>query len=239
MKKLLLFASLVLVFSSCDTLNQVAKNAPSKIPGSLPLSDLEIVSGLKDALKIGTKNAISTLSVPDVFYKDAALRIPFPPEVAIVDQKLRQLGMNKMVDDFIVTMNKGAGEAVKEASPIFTNAITKMSFQDARAILKGNENAATLYFKDKTTQELFGLFKPKVQATLDNVGVTRYWTDIMSTYNKIPLVQKVETDLAKYVTNMAMDRLFTKIAVEEKLIRTDPAKRVTDIMKKVFGAKNL
>ena len=235
MKKIIALLALISILASCDVLTKVAKQVPSNIP----LTDNEIVNGLKDALKIGTSNAVNTLSVPNTFYNDMSLRIPFPKDVQVVEQKLRQLGMNKLVDDFIINMNKGAGEAMKEASPIFANAIKQMSFQDARSILKGADNAATNYFKEKTSEALFSLFKPKVQTVLESVGVTKYWSDIMGAYNKIPLVQKVETDLGKYVTEMAMDRLFTKIAVEEKLIRTDPSKRVTEILKKVFGAKNV
>jgi hypothetical protein len=237
MKKIIAFAVISMLLFSCDVLNEASKNV--KLPANLPLTDAEIVSGLKDALKIGTQGAVGFLSTPGTFYNDLSLRIPFPPEVSFVEQKLRQIGMNKLVDDFIVTMNKGAGEAVKEATPIFANAIAQMTFQDARSILKGPDNAATKYFKDKTSQQLYNLFKPKVQKTLDNVGVTKHWSELTGAYNKIPLVEKVETDLNRYVTNMAMDRLFTRIASEEKLIRTDPAKRVTDILKKVFGATNI
>ncbi len=143
--------------------------------------------------------------------------------------------MGKKVDEFIVNMNKGASEAVKQATPIFSDAVRNMSFADAKQILQGPDNAATNYFKDKTSSQLFGLFKPKVQQTLDQVEVTKYWTDIMTIYNKIPLTQKVETDLAKYVTDKAMAGLFIKIAEEEKKIRTDPVARISDILKKVFG----
>jgi enolase len=132
-------------------------------------------------------------------------------------------------------MNHGAENAVSKAAPIFLNAITSMTFADAKNILKGADNAATEYFKGKTTTALFGLFKPEIQKALDAVNATKYWSDITSTYNKIPFVTKIETDLAKYVTDKALTALFTQIASEEKKIRTDPLARVNDILKKVFN----
>jgi len=229
--KLILLISII-TLSSCDILEEVL-NSASTVPSSL--SNEDIIAGLKDALSIGTSNSVGVLSQEGGFLNNPALKIPFPAEAKIVEDKLRQIGAGKMVDDFVANMNKGASEAVKEATPIFSNAIKRMTFADAKQILQGPDNAATNYFKDKTSVQLSNLFKPKVQQTLDRVKVTKYWSDIMSTYNKIPFTQKIETDLAKYVTDKAMEGLFTKIAEEEKKIRTDPVARVTDILKKVFG----
>lgn len=231
MKKVFIIALFVTGLTSCDILSQFV----SVKPGKVPLTESEIIAGLKEALNVGTRNAVGFLSQEGTFYNNLNLRVPFPPDAKKVEDKLRQVGMGKMVDDFIVNMNKGAGEAVKEATPIFADAVKQMTFSDARNILNGPQNAATEYFKQKTTTQLFNLFKPKVQATLDRVQVTKYWGDLTAAYNKIPLVTPVETDLAKYVTEMAMDRLFGQIAIEEQKIRTDPAARVTDILKRVFG----
>ena len=163
------------------------------------------------------------------------LRIPFPNDVKQVEIKLRALGLNRQVDQFILSMNRGAEKAVQKAGPIFLSAITEMSFSDARNILNGPDNAATTYFRNKTESKLVVAFKPDIKETLDQIHVTKLWTDITSTYNKIPLTRDVETDLPQYVTGKAIDGLFIKIAEEEKKIRSDPAARVSEILKKVFG----
>ncbi|MCF8298018.1 MAG: DUF4197 domain-containing protein [Saprospiraceae bacterium] len=233
MKKFnLVLIAIIFTLSSCDVLESIIGMAPQ---GPAPLTNSEIVAGLKDALNVGTKNAVGNLSQEGGFLNNPVLKIPFPPEAQKVEEKLRQIGMGNKVDEFVVNMNKGASEAVKQATPIFANAVKSMSFADAKQILQGPDNAATNYFKDKTSAELFKLFQPKVQQTLDQVAVTKYWDDITGIYNKIPFVTKVETDLTKYVTEKAMDGLFFKIAEEEKKIRTDPVARVTDILKKVFA----
>ncbi|MBN2728100.1 MAG: DUF4197 domain-containing protein [Bacteroidales bacterium] len=233
MKKIL-FAILLmpaLVFNSCDTL----KNINLPIDGVVSLSESDIVAGLKEALNVGTNNSVSFLGKTDGFLKNPSFKIPFPEEAQKVETKLRELGMHELVDNFIVSINRGAEQAVSKAAPIFVDAITSMTFEDAKNILKGEDNAATNYFKSKTSGALFNLFKPVIQTALDQVNATKYWSDITSTYNKIPFVTKVETDLAKYVTDKAMGALFTKIADEEKKIRTDPAARVSEILKKVFN----
>lgn len=220
-----------LAFNSCDTLKNI--NLPLDTP--LALSESDIVAGLKEALSVGTNNSVSFLGKADGFLKNPQFKIPFPEDVQQVESKLRAMGLNDLVDNFITSINRGAENAVSKAAPIFINAITSMSFEDAKNILKGSDNAATEYFKGKTSTALFNLFKPEIKKALDAVNATKYWTDITSTYNKIPFVTKVETDLPKYVTDKAMTALFTKIADEEKKIRTDPVARVSDILKKVFN----
>ena len=229
MKKLFFSFSLLTFFiASCDVLQQQLNNAPI-------ISETEIVSGLKEALKVGTNNSIAVLGIAGGFNNNSRFKIPFPSEAQRAETKLRELGMNELVDKFIKTMNEGAENAVSKAAPIFVNAITNMTFQEAKTILKGNNDAATQYFKTKTQTQLFELFKPEVKKALDAVNATKYWTDIVGVYNKIPLVNKVDTDLPKYVTNKAIDALFIKMAEEENLIRTDPAKRISEILKKVFN----
>ncbi len=229
MKKIFLsFSLLALFLTSCDILQQ-------QLNSTVVISEADIVSGLKEALKVGTNNSVSTLGISGGFYNNAKFKIPFPSEAQRAETKLRELGMNEMVDKFIKTMNEGAENAVSKAAPIFINAITSMTFQEAKTILKGNNDAATQYFKSKTQTQLFDLFKPEVKKALDAVNATKYWADIVGVYNKIPLVNKVETDLPKYVTNKAIEALFIKIAEEETLIRTDASKRVSEILKKVFN----
>ncbi len=226
---------ILLPFSSCDVLMKSLENASSQtVTGSVTTS--EIVAGLKEALKVGTNNAVSTLNIKDAFYKSARFKIPFPNDVKIVEDKLRQYGMGSIIDDFVEKMNRGAEQAVAEAKPIFVNAITSMTIQDAKNILFGADNAATNYFKQKTSGALFNAFKPKVKSVLDNkVKVTQTWNDVLSAYNKIPGVTKVDTDLPKYITDKTIEALFTRIAEEEKNIRENPTARVNAILQKVFG----
>lgn len=242
MKKIL-FGLLISLFmlSGCDllknlTLNDVLEYAENAQTPALTESD--IISGLKEALKVGTQNAVSKLSKTDAFYKDPILKIPFPPEVEVVEEKLRTIGLDKPVDDFITQLNRGAEKAVIKASPIFIDAIAGMSISDAKNILHGADNAATTYFQKNTSAALQKAFKPEVQNTLNEINLTKYWSNLTTAYNAIPFTKKVETDLAQYVTDMAIKGLFMKIADEEKKIRQDPAARVTEILKKVFGSLN-
>lgn len=234
MKKLSFFvlAFVALSWIGCEQLSQIQKN----MEGSGALTNGEIISGLKQALEVGTGNAVKILNKEDGYFKDPLVKIPFPQDALRAADKLRDLGMGNLVDNFIMTLNRGAEKAAKEAAPIFVDAIKQMTFADAKNILQGPENAATEYFKGKTSQSLFGKFSPVIKTTLDQVNATKYWGDITGTYNKIPFVQKVETDLVKYTTDKAMTGLFMKLEGEEKKIRQDPMARVTDLLRKVFGS---
>jgi hypothetical protein len=234
--KFLIVAALMLSFSSCDVLLEAMNQASQAQTGQGGVTNTQIISGLKEALKVGTKNAVGTLSIKDGFFKNNRFKIPFPQEVKQVETKLRQIGMGHLVDNFVEKLNRGAEEAVKEASPIFVNAITSMSINDARNILFGADNAATQYFKSKTHNKLVSKFKPKVKNVLDNkVKVTQAWKDVTNVYNKIPGVKPVQTDLPQYVTDRAIQALFVRISEEEKKIRDNPAARVSQILKTVFG----
>lgn len=200
-----------------------------------PLTNDEIVGGLKEALKIGVNTGSGLASKVDGFYKNPRLFIPFPQEVQQVEGKLRQLGFNKLCDDFTLSLNRGAEEACKSAAPIFVNAITSMTFADALGILKGGDGAATNYLKKTCTTSLVNAFKPTIKNALDKVSATKYWTDVTTTYNKIPLVEKVNTDLPAYVTDKAVSGLFLLITDEENKIRKDPFARTSDLLKKVFA----
>ncbi len=231
MKKIVFSLAIIMIaLSGCDTLSKI--NLTNNIP--VVLSEGDVVNGLKEALNVGTNNAVGLLGKPDGILRNPLYMIPFPQEAIRAKEKLEQLGMETLIDNFIATMNHGAENAVSKAGPIFLNAISSMTISDAVNILKGADNAATEYFKSKTTASLTALFKPEISKALDAVNCTKYWTDITSTYNKIPLVNPIETDLSKYVTEKALNALFTQIATEEKKIRTNPAARINDILKKVF-----
>ena len=225
------FAFVTLTWSSCDVLKEVQDVAL----GTGTLSDADIIAGLKQALEVGTGNASNRLNSTNGYYGDPLVKIPFPPDAQRAADKLNQLGMEKLVNDFVLKLNRGAEAAAKEAKPIFVDAIKAMTFADARQILSGPDNAATNYFEGKTRQPLYGKFNPVINRTLEEVKAATAWEKVTSTYNKIPLVTKVNTDLTDYATNKALDGLFVKLAGEEKKIRTDPAARVTELLKKVFG----
>ncbi len=229
-KQLITLIFITTLLGGCDILKEL------ELPTSMPLTTSEIIQGLKEALKVGTNNAVTALNCENGFYGNPLLKIPFPEEVKVVEEKLRAVGLDKIVDDFILNMNRGAEKAVSKAGPIFINAIKEMTFDDARNILKGPDNAATEYFRNKTSTELSDAFKPGVQETLEQMHVTKYWSDVMTAYNKIPFTRSVETDLAKYVTDKAVNGVFHNLAKEEKLIRNDPKARVTEILKRVFGS---
>lgn len=212
-----------------------ALNTASATNGPAPLTNDEVISGLREALSVGTNNSTGLASKLDGYYKNPALFIPFPPEAQKVKDKVEQLGMKEQSDKFVMTLNRAAEEAAKDAAPVFLNAIKGMSIQDGFAILKGADNAATQYLKDKTTAELTSKFTPVVQNAINKVELTKYWNPIITTYNKIPFVEKQNPDLTAYVTGKAIDGLFKLIADEELKIRKDPVARVTDILKRVFG----
>ncbi len=218
--------------SSCEILNQIEIPEGTGEPG---LTEEEVARGLKQALDVGTENAVQYLSKENALYGDPKLRIPFPKDAEIVEQKLRELGMGQLVDNFIEQMNHGAEEAMTKAKPVFVEAIKQMTIQDAWSILKGEDNAATMYFKNKTYDKLYDLFKPQLTNTLDQMQVTQLWTDVMTAYNKLPFQKKVNADLPDYVTKQALDRLFVQIQLEEEKIRENPQARVTELLKKVFS----
>ncbi len=237
----LAIATLSLVFTqSCSDaqLKQLSKtmeevNKTMQTPA--PLTNSEVISGLKEALKVGINNSSSLASKTDGYFKNPLLKIPFPTEAQNVEAKLRQLGLGNLCDQFIESLNRGAENAANKSVPVFVNAITSMSIGDGFQILKGGNNAATEYLKSKTTNDLIAAFKPSIQQSLDAVNATKYWSDIITRYNKIPLVQKVNPDLAGYATDRAIKGLFVLVADEEAKIRTNPAARVNDILKRVFG----
>jgi hypothetical protein len=204
--------------------------------GASGLSSDDIISGLKEALIVGSKNSSEKLSAADGFFKDAAVKVLMPAEAKKVEQKLRQLGMGQMVDDAILSMNRAAEEASKSAAPIFINAVKKMTVQDGLGILNGADTAATGYLRKTTSPELMASFHPVIDSALQKTGATKYWKDIFDTYNKFTL-KPINPDLSAYVTDKAMSGIFYYVAEEEKKIRTNPAARINDILQKVFSKR--
>lgn len=198
------------------------------------LSNSDIAGGLKEALTIGAKNAANKLSLTDGFFKNAAIKILLPPEAQKVERTLRSLGMGSIVDKAILSMNRAAEDAAKQAAPIFINAITSITIQDGINILRGGNNAATNYLKGKTTAALTAAFSPVIQKSLNKVGAPDIWRNVFSTYNKFS-PSKVNPDLTGYVTERALNGMFVSIGEEEAKIRTNPAAQVTGLLQKVFG----
>jgi hypothetical protein len=227
-------------FVSCAQLdlNKINKTIKDNTGLSKPLSNDEIIRGLKEALTIGSNNSASKASKVDGYFKHSIIKIPFPAEAREMEQKLRSIGMDKQVDEFVLTLNRAAEEAAKEAGPVFVNSVKQMTITDGVKILKGKDDEATQYLKRTTSVELTNKFRPIVKRAIDKVQVTSYWNPLASTYNKIPFVTKVNPNLEEYVTQKALDGLFYLVAQEELKIRKDPVARVTDLLKRVFGNKN-
>ncbi|MGC4021796.1 MAG: DUF4197 domain-containing protein [Cyclobacteriaceae bacterium] len=200
------------------------------------LSTTDIANGLKEALNKGITKAADSLSKVDGYFKNPKIKIPFPPDAQKMEKKLRDIGMGKDVDNFIMTLNRGAEGAAKQATPIFLDAIKKMTITDASSILKGQPDAATQYLQTATTAQLKAQFQPIIKASLDKVNATKYYSNLASEYDKIPFVKKVNPDLAAYTTDLAIKGLFLKIAEEEKNIRANPKAQTTELLKKVFSS---
>jgi hypothetical protein len=204
--------------------------------GGSGLSNTEIIDGLKQALEVGTKNAVDVVSKTDGYFGNPDIRIPLPDSVQKVEKLLRAAGYGQKVDDFELSMNRAAERAAPEAKAIFWDAIKGMSFDDARKILDGPDNAATEYFRGKTQGRLTEIFKPIVHSSMSEVGVTRTYQELDAKVRSIPFAGSLSFDLDQYVTKGGLNGLFFMLAQEEKKIRQDPAARVTDLLQKVFGS---
>lgn len=242
MKKIFIISGIIATsLVSCDVLNDVA-NVILTDDGSTStpaLTNSEVISGLKEALSVGIINSVNLTSVRDGFLGNTEIRLPFPPDAIKLREKAIDWGLQGQVDKIETTLNRAAEEATKEATPIFINAITNMSVSDGFAILKGGNGAATKFLKDNTSAQLMTAFVPKVQEAIEKVKLTEYWNQVAAKYNTAMTVtggQKVETDLNAFVTQRAIDGLFTMVGKEENKIRLDPAARVTDLLAKVFGS---
>lgn len=238
-----LLASLFIIsLFSCSIMEDVSttilsptNNSPSKID----LTNEEVISGLKEALNVGIKNAVNLSSVTDGFLKNDVIRLPFPPDAIKVREKAINFGLSKQVTTFEETLNRAAEEATKKALPIFIDAIKNMSVSDGFSILKGGDGAATKFLKSQTSNQLVIAFAPVVKEATTKVQLTAYWNPIITRYNSAMTLsggQKLDPDLDAYITQKAIDGLFYLVETEENKIRKDPLARVSDILVKVFGS---
>jgi hypothetical protein len=231
------FLAFFLIGCTAQQIQQARKTLEDAMGDTAPTT-AEVAKGLKEALIQGTDKGTSTVSQLNGYYNNPKIKIPFPPEIQNVESKLRQIGLGSQVDQFVETLNRGAEEAAKEAKPIFVNAITSMTIQDAWGILKGEEDAATQYLIRTTSTDLKQAFSPIIKRALDKTNATKYYSDIISAYNRIPLVDDVDPDLESYATDKAIQGLFIMIAQEEKNIRDNPGARTSDLLKRVFSQQD-
>lgn len=244
MKKLITFSLLIFIsfslFAQTDpsNLGGMLKKATSVLSKNSSLgsglSSDQIVSGLKEALSLGAQKSGDKLSATDGFFKDAAVKILLPQQVQDVEKKMRMFGMGKLVDNAELSMNRAAEDASKSAAPIFLSAIKQMALMDALQILRGTDTAATAYLRKTTSPQLTTAFMPVIEVSLKKTDAAKYWNQVFTAYNRFSS-KKVDTDINSYVTGKALDGLFYYVAQEEIGIRKNPADRVTDILKTVFG----
>jgi hypothetical protein len=232
--KLFLFLTAVFSFFSCAEMHQVMR----QFPQTDGIQILDISGGLKEALNNGISKQVTKLTATDGFYKNEAVKILLPEELQKVDKALRKIGLSSLADEGLLVLNRAAEDAVKEATPIFVDAVRKMSFADAKEILMGNESSATTYLQNGTSTALYGKFNPVIKTSFSKVGADKVWANIITKYNSIPFVKKVNPDLTDYVTNQAMNGVFTMIAVEEKNIRTNLSSRTSVLLQKVFAMQD-
>lgn len=238
MKRLLVFCIGLLFCSSAARaqLDQLEKRIG--IGGESSLSESKVASGLKDALQVGTDKAVKSTGRTDGYFGNQAIKILMPSNLRTVEKGLRAMGYGPKVDDFILSMNRSAEAAAPAARKIFVDAILAMSFDDAKKILSGGDTAATDYFKGKTTDDLTTAFRPIVEKTMDENGVTRQYKELTDQYASIPFAKSQMFDINKYVVTKALDGLFYELAEQERQIRKDPAARTTNLLKEVFGKSN-
>lgn len=234
MKKVIytLFVIVSVFFISCDTLSQL----PIKTGNGV--TETEAGQGIKEALSQGLVNAVLRLNKEDGFFKDALYKVLLPPDAKKIENTLRNLGFNSMVDKAILQINRAAEDAAGTAKPIFIDAVKSMSISDAIGLIRNGDTSATHFFRTKTTDKLIAAFLPVIKASLDKVDATKYYGDLVSKYNSLPTTfKKLNPDLPAYVTDRATFALFDLVSIEEKNIRHNAAARTTDLLKKVFGAK--
>ncbi len=233
MKHLILAAG-VFFLTGCAELQQAA----GQFPQTQGISTADIASGLKSALDQGIDKQVSKLTATDGFYKNPSVKILFPPELEKVERGLRNVGLGSLADEGVKALNRAAEEAVKEATPIFVDAVKQMTVNDARSILMGNEDAATQYLQRTTSSALYAKFNPVVQRSLGKVGADKIWGNLISKYNALPLTADVNPDINDYVTNMALKGVYEMIAVEEKNIRQDLSARTSTLLQRVFALQD-
>jgi hypothetical protein len=246
MKKILALIGIPLLLFGCSekglqNLNDVLSTTKDVLAEYEPikLTNTEVISGLKEALKVGTDSAVGLVSKMNGFYKNPSIFIEFPPEAIKVKNTLNDAGFGSLMDDFEMTLNRSAEEAAKLATPIFKDAITSMSISDGFTLLNGSNNAATNCLQEKTSSQLKEKFSPVVNNAINKVQLTKHWEPILKKYNLLTLLtgaDAINPDLEAYVTQKTLDGLFLQIAKEEKQIRENPSARVSDILQRVFGS---
>lgn len=238
-QKIMLKKIIALVFilnlTSCAELQQVVNQLPQS--GGV-LSNTDIAAGLRQALDLGIEKQVSKLTQTDGFYKNELVKILLPDELQKVDKALRDIGLSSLADEGLKALNRAAEDAVKEATPIFVDAVKGITFTDAKNILLGNDDAATQYLTAKTQTALYDKFNPVIKNSFGKVGADQIWSNLITKYNNIPFTSNVNPDLTDYVTQEALKGVYTMIAVEEKDIRTKYSSRTTDLLKKVFALQD-
>lgn len=235
MLKKILFCLLLIQGTACAELQDVANRLPGSGTG---IPNADIAAGLRQALNFGIDKQVSKLARPDGFFRNELVKILLPEELRQVDRSLRNVGLGNLADEGLKVLNRAAEEAVSEAGPIFVDAVKGITFNDARAILMGNDTAATEYLHRVTRGPLYQKFLPIIRTSFEKVGADQVWNNIISRYNALPLTNDVNPDLTDYVTGEALDGVYTMIAIEEKEIRTSLASRTTDLLKRVFALQD-
>ena len=241
MKKVLISLLFVPIvsFAQFGDLKKLAESKIQKVTNAPKINTLtDISAGLKEALNNGITNQVSKLTAEDGFYKNDLVKILLPEELQKVDKTLRSLGMSNLANQGLLVLNRAAEDAVKEATPIFFDAVKNMNFKDAKTILMGNEKAATTYLETATSTALYDKFSPIIATSLNKVNADKIWSQIISKYNSIPMVKKVNPDLKDYVTKETMKGVFTMVAIEEKEIRVNLKSRTSSLLQSVFAMQD-
>lgn len=231
---LLLVSWLLITLPACTELDHSLRSLG--LPSSAAaLDETKIAAGLKEALEIGTGNTIMLTGKPDGYFKNQAIKILMPEQMQSFEKGLRTFGFGPEIDDFVMSMNRAAERAAPQAKQIFLGTIREMTFADAKQILNGSQTAATDYFKGKTTDKLTAAFHPEVEKAMNDVGVTKQYKELVGHFKAIPFAKSDLIDIDRYVVGKSLDGLFVMLAEEERKIRTNPAARVTDLLKDVFA----
>ncbi|MFW5792781.1 MAG: DUF4197 domain-containing protein [Bacteroidota bacterium] len=237
MKTKLFFTALIISLSTGIVLTSCEEFFDSE------LTEAEVIEGLKEALVVGASNSVVKANATDGYYAHDFIKIPFPPEAETAKQvMIDYLGLEETVNDFIRELNRSAEHAAIQAKPIFVNAITEITFEDAWDILYGEDNAASNYLHLKTFDNLFTAFSPDISNSLETIGASQTWETLANAYNQYaiysPIHETINTDLGEYATGKALDGLFFLIEEEELKIRTDASARISEILQRVFGEQD-
>jgi hypothetical protein len=234
-KKILVFVA-IFSLTACAELQDVVNSLPQG--GGSVLSNTDIAAGLRQALDLGIDKQVTKLTQKDGFFRNELVKITLPEELQKIDKGLRKIGLGSLADEGLKVLNRAAEDAVKEATPIFVNAVKEITFDDAKSILLGTDKAATDYLTTRTQTELYNKFQPVINNSFTKVGADKIWTNLISKYNAIPFTNSVNPNLTDYVTGEALKGVYTMIAVEEKEIRTKTSSRSTDLLKQVFALQD-